>query len=66
MDHATRQKIEQRAYELFSARGGVHGYHLEDWSKAEKEILTGAAPKAAQKAAPNNTNATNAMKKAKK
>ena len=66
MDHATRQKIEQRAYELFTARSGVHGYHFEDWLKAEKEILTGAALKAAQKAAPNNINAANAMKKAKK
>lgn len=62
MDHAARQKIEQRAYELFVARGGVHGYHLEDWVKAEKEILTGAAPKAAT----NNAKAANAMKKAKK
>lgn len=62
MDHAARQKIEQRAYELFTARGGVHGYQFEDWLKAEKEILTGAAPKAA----PNNAHAANAMKKAKK
>ena len=66
MDHAARQKIEQRAYELFTARGGAHGHHSEDWLKAEKEILNGSTPKAAQKTAPNNANAANAMKKAKK
>jgi hypothetical protein len=33
-----REMIEKRAYELFLKRGGVHGYHSEDWLKAEKEI----------------------------
>jgi hypothetical protein len=47
MDHATQQKIEKRAYELFLARGGVHGYHFEDWTKAEKEIMGASAPKQA-------------------
>jgi len=45
MDQATRQKIEKRAYELFLERGGVHGYHMEDWLRAEKEIVgKNAAP----------------------
>jgi hypothetical protein len=39
MDDATRQKIEKRAYELFIERGGIHGYHLEDWNKAEKQVM---------------------------
>jgi hypothetical protein len=34
-----KQQIEKRAYELFLARGGQHGYAIEDWVKAEKEIL---------------------------
>jgi hypothetical protein len=38
-----REIIEQRAYELFMKRGGVHGYHMEDWLQAEKEITGGAA-----------------------
>jgi hypothetical protein len=59
MDHAASQKIEKRAYELFVARGGVHGYHFEDWLRAEKEVLGGAAPKAA-------ANTANTAKKAKK
>jgi hypothetical protein len=38
MDEKTTKKIEQRAYELFVKRGGVHGYHMEDWLRAEREI----------------------------
>lgn len=37
-----RETIEKRAYELFLKRGGVHGYHMEDWMQAEKEILAEA------------------------
>ncbi len=33
-----KKRIAERAYHLFLARGGQHGYHLEDWFKAEKEI----------------------------
>jgi hypothetical protein len=46
-DEALKKRIEERAYELFLERGGEHGYHLEDWLKAEKEILaeTLAVPK---------------------
>jgi|WetSurMetagenome_2_1015567.scaffolds.fasta_scaffold432259_2 hypothetical protein len=39
MDESVRKKIEQRAYEFFLKRGGKHGYHVEDWARAEKEIL---------------------------
>jgi hypothetical protein len=38
-----REMIEQRAYELFLKRGGVHGYHMEDWYQAEQEIAAGTA-----------------------
>jgi hypothetical protein len=40
MDEMTKMKIEQRAYELFVKRGGIHGYHFEDWQQAESEINT--------------------------
>lgn len=33
-----RERIAKRAYELFLARGGQHGYHIQDWAQAEKEI----------------------------
>jgi hypothetical protein len=39
MEQTLRQKVEKRAFELFLARGGQHGYHMEDWLKAEHEIL---------------------------
>ena len=31
--------IAQRAYELFLARGGMHGNDIEDWLIAESELL---------------------------
>lgn len=37
-----QEKIAKRAYEIFQARGGEHGYHLADWFQAEKEILGSA------------------------
>ncbi len=35
---STEERISKRAYELFEARGGKHGYHHEDWLQAEKEV----------------------------
>jgi len=37
---SVREMIEKRAYQLFLERGGLHGYHIQDWLQAEKEILT--------------------------
>ncbi len=45
MNEALRKKIENRAYQLFLKRGGVHGNAHEDWAKAEKEILAEEAAK---------------------
>jgi HSP20 family molecular chaperone IbpA len=33
-------EIARRAYELFEARGCVHGHDREDWFHAESELLT--------------------------
>ena len=33
------ERISQRAYELFEARGREHGHDREDWLQAEAEIL---------------------------
>jgi HSP20 family protein len=33
------QSIAKRAYELFEARGGEQGQDLEDWLRAESELL---------------------------
>ncbi len=34
-----RLAIARRAYELFEARGREHGHDLEDWLRAESELL---------------------------
>lgn len=36
--------IAKRAYELYSERGYRHGYALEDWLDAEREILSRLPP----------------------
>ncbi len=36
---ASREQIEQRAYELYLERGEAHGHELEDWFRAEEELL---------------------------
>jgi hypothetical protein len=37
---ATRERIQHRAYELFVQRGNVDGSHMDDWLKAESEIMS--------------------------
>jgi hypothetical protein len=32
------QKVQETAYELFVARGCVHGYDVEDWLAAEQIV----------------------------
>jgi len=32
------EKIAQKAYELFVARGCAHGHDVEDWAKAEQIV----------------------------
>lgn len=34
----TAEQIAARAYEIYLARGGEHGYHDEDWFQAEQEL----------------------------
>ncbi len=31
--------IALRAYEIFLSRGGEHGYDVEDWLQAERQIV---------------------------
>jgi hypothetical protein len=35
----TREEIAQRAYEIYRARGSSHGFDLDDWLRAERELL---------------------------
>jgi hypothetical protein len=34
----TEDQIARRAYELYEQRGGEHGYDLDDWLQAEREL----------------------------
>jgi hypothetical protein len=36
---ASRDDIARRAYDLYQQRGGAHGNDLEDWLRAERELL---------------------------
>jgi hypothetical protein len=35
----SEEQIRQRAYELYTQRGGGDGRHVEDWFRAEAELL---------------------------
>ena len=35
-----RESVSSRAYELYERRGADHGRDLEDWAKAENEVLS--------------------------
>lgn len=35
----SEEQIRRRAYELYTQRGGSHGRHVEDWFRAEAELL---------------------------
>lgn len=37
----SHEQIAKRAFELFLARGGQHGRHVDDWVQAERELTTG-------------------------
>jgi hypothetical protein len=39
VDEKLQERIQQRAYELYEARGAEPGHELEDWTMAESEIL---------------------------
>lgn len=48
---ATHEQIALRAYELFVLDGCVHGYHVEHWLRAERELSEGVAVRSAGKVA---------------
>jgi hypothetical protein len=49
MEAALKERVEKRAYDLFRERGGDHGYAIDDWLRAEKEVLVSGAEGKAQK-----------------
>jgi len=49
----TREEISLRAYHIYLERSGAPGNELEDWVRAERELLEQAG-KARRKAAPKS------------
>ena len=45
-------EIARRAFELYCARGGQHGQALDDWLRAERELIASPPPMAAVAIAP--------------
>lgn len=39
LSERTQQEIRERAYQLFEERGAEPGHDVEDWLKAESEVL---------------------------
>jgi hypothetical protein len=37
--HHVEEQIRQRAYELYDARGREDGHDMDDWFRAEQEVL---------------------------
>ena len=38
LNEPASEEIERRAYELYLARGEVHGYDQDDWLQAERAV----------------------------
>jgi DUF2934 family protein len=36
---AAQHRISERAFEIFEKRGSQHGHDLQDWFRAERQIL---------------------------
>jgi hypothetical protein len=52
MDQGTENRIRERAYEIWSAHGSVHGQADQHWLAAEREILAASTSALAGKPAP--------------
>jgi hypothetical protein len=52
MDQSLENRIRERAYEIWTAHGSVHGQADQHWLAAEREILAASTPALAGKPAP--------------
>lgn len=41
-----RERVTQKAYELYEKRGCVHDHDIEDWLEAERLVMAGSKAKA--------------------
>jgi hypothetical protein len=40
LEPGIQEEIRHRAYELYEERGRQHGFHQQDWWRAETEVLS--------------------------
>lgn len=40
-----RERVAQKAYELYEKRGGIHGRDIADWLEAERLVMAGSKAK---------------------
>jgi hypothetical protein len=64
MDQSTENRIRERAYEIWTAHGCVHGQADQHWLAAEREILAASTPALASKPAPKKKQRSTGRSKA--
>jgi hypothetical protein len=66
MDHSLENRIRERAYDIWTADGCVHGQSDQHWLAAEREILAASAAALARKPALKKARRSPARSKAAK
>jgi len=64
MDQSLENRISERAYEIWTAHGCVHGQADQHWLAAEREILATSTPALAREPAPKKKRRSPARSKA--
>jgi Protein of unknown function (DUF2934) len=64
MDQSLENRIRERAYEIWTAHGCVHGQADQHWLAAEREILAASTPTLAREPAPKKKRRSPARSKA--
>jgi hypothetical protein len=54
MDQSLENQIRERAFEIWTAQGRMHGQAEQHWLAAEREILTAATSTLVRDKAPQN------------
>jgi len=64
MDQSLENRIRERAYEIWTAHGCVHGQADQHWLAAEREILAASTPALAREPAPKKRRRSSVRSKA--
>jgi hypothetical protein len=64
MDQSLENRIRERAYEIWTAHGCVHGQADQHWLAAEREILAASTPALAREPGPKKRRRSSVRSKA--